>query len=287
MDKKPTISVIMSVYNTEKYLDECIQSILSQTYTDFEFIISDDGSTDRSKEIIKKYAEKDKRIIFLDNKKNRWISANLNDCLDKAKWNYIAIMESDDICYPRRFQIEIDEMLKDNNLMLLWTNWEMINGDGDKIWVFEGVDYEFKKSKSYYLTKVFTFSASSVIFRANTINIINKKFESSYIRDFIFYSYIICNWLKCKNIPEILIKKRDIPEALHEKKAIKIQFLILKQRLYFIKKYKLFKEDRWIKLKSLYLFFSKSLISSFIYITKILWIYTLIKPLYRKYILKK
>jgi len=75
----------MPVYNTEKYLEECIESILNQTFADFEFIISDDGSTDKSKEIIKKYAEKDSRIVFLNNPKNRGICANLNDCINIAK----------------------------------------------------------------------------------------------------------------------------------------------------------------------------------------------------------
>jgi len=88
----PKISCIMPVYNTAEYLDEAIQSILHQSFSDFEFIISDDGSNDWSKEIIKKYTSQDSRIIFLDNPKNRGICANLNDMVQIAKWEYIAIM---------------------------------------------------------------------------------------------------------------------------------------------------------------------------------------------------
>jgi glycosyltransferase involved in cell wall biosynthesis len=74
----------MTVYNTEKYLIESIESILKQSYRDFELIICDDGSQDLSKKIIQKYADQDTRIIFLDNQKNRGITACLNECLAQS-----------------------------------------------------------------------------------------------------------------------------------------------------------------------------------------------------------
>lgn len=67
MEKFPKISVVMAVYNTEKFLAEAIESILSQTFTEFEFIIIDDGSQDNSRKIIQKYAQQDSRIIALQN----------------------------------------------------------------------------------------------------------------------------------------------------------------------------------------------------------------------------
>jgi glycosyltransferase involved in cell wall biosynthesis len=74
----PKVSVLMPNYNCEKYLPEAIESILSQSFTDFEFIIIDDGSTDKSWEIIQKYAEKDERIIAIKNKENLKICKTLN-----------------------------------------------------------------------------------------------------------------------------------------------------------------------------------------------------------------
>lgn len=85
MNKNPAISVIMPVFNSEKFLSEAILSILNQDFSDFEFIIIDDGSTDSSAQIIQKFAKKDERIIFLKNEKNLKISESLNRGIKIAK----------------------------------------------------------------------------------------------------------------------------------------------------------------------------------------------------------
>lgn len=106
------ISVIMGVYNDEKYLEEAIKSILSQNLKDFEFIICSDCSTDGSNDIIRKYAKSDERIIFLENKKNLGLATTLNKCIDAASGKYIARMDSDDISLPERLQIQYDFLEK-------------------------------------------------------------------------------------------------------------------------------------------------------------------------------
>lgn len=106
MNKKtyPSISVIMPVYNAAKYLPLSIKSILNQSFKNYELIIIDDGSTDKSLEIIKKYAKKDNRIIFLKNNLNEKICKTLNRGLEMAKGKYIARMDADDWCYPDRLE---------------------------------------------------------------------------------------------------------------------------------------------------------------------------------------
>ncbi|HXK49687.1 MAG TPA: glycosyltransferase family 2 protein, partial [Clostridiales bacterium] len=106
----PAISVIMSVYNSEQYLQESIDSILDQTFNDFEFIITDDCSTDGSFEIIKSYAMLDKRIKYFRNSENIGLTKSLNLMLDIAKGKYIARMDSDDISMPDRFSKQFDFM---------------------------------------------------------------------------------------------------------------------------------------------------------------------------------
>lgn len=101
--KKPKISVVMPAYNAEKYIAEAIESILNQTYKNFEFIIVDDCSSDRTPEIIKRYAKKDKRIRYFRNKKRLGCTCSLNVGLRKSKGEYIARMDSDDISLPKRF----------------------------------------------------------------------------------------------------------------------------------------------------------------------------------------
>lgn len=101
----------MSVYNGEAYLKESIESILNQTFTDFEFIILDDCSTDNSAEIIKSY--NDKRIVYVRNEKNLGLAASLNKGIRLAKGEYIARMDDDDISLPERFEKQV-KFLDDN-----------------------------------------------------------------------------------------------------------------------------------------------------------------------------
>jgi glycosyltransferase involved in cell wall biosynthesis len=100
----PKITVLMPVYNAEKYLREAIESILKQTFTDFEFLIVDDGSTDNSLTIARTY--QDQRIKILQNEKNLGLIATLNKGLQIAQGEYIARMDADDISLPRRLELQ-------------------------------------------------------------------------------------------------------------------------------------------------------------------------------------
>ena len=93
----------MSVYNGERFLDLAIESVLAQTFTDFEFLILDDGSTDRSRAIIESYARKDSRIRLIS-RENRGLIFSLNQLLAEAQAPLIARMDADDICKPHRFE---------------------------------------------------------------------------------------------------------------------------------------------------------------------------------------
>lgn len=99
------LSVILPVFNAETYLKEAIRSVLGQTYSDFELILIDDGSTDKSSEIILDFD--DPRIVYLRNETNLGLVFSLNRGLETAKGDYIARMDADDICHPERFQKQI------------------------------------------------------------------------------------------------------------------------------------------------------------------------------------
>ena len=99
----PLISVILPVYNGEKHLSECIESILSQTFQDFEFIIVDDASTDNTPQLLKEYAKKDTRIKIVTHSINQKQTVAANTACKYAKGKYIARMDADDIALPNRF----------------------------------------------------------------------------------------------------------------------------------------------------------------------------------------
>ena len=130
----PKISVIMPVYNGATYLHEAIESILGQTFMDFEFLIcneyeSDDGSVD----IISEYAEKDSRIIPLQNDRRLGISASLNRMLDIAKGEFIARMDADDISGPRRFETQLIYMDRYPEIDCFGINHSVIGSNGWKV----------------------------------------------------------------------------------------------------------------------------------------------------------
>lgn len=117
------ISVVMSVYNHEKYVSEAIDSILNQSFKDFEFIIINDGSTDKSLEMIKSF--KDKRIILID-RENKGLISSLNEGLDIAKYDLIARMDSDDIAHPERFKEQL-LVMKNENIVCCGSNLEIFD----------------------------------------------------------------------------------------------------------------------------------------------------------------
>lgn len=105
----PEVSIILPVYNAERYISEAIESILQQTFTDFELIIINDGSTDGSAEIIKKNSLLDQRIIFYS-RENQGLVATLNEAISIAKGKYIARMDSDDISSPDRIRMQFEHL---------------------------------------------------------------------------------------------------------------------------------------------------------------------------------
>lgn len=126
--KSGLISVIMSNYNTpEEYLREAIESILNQTYLNFEFIIVDDCSTDDSLEIIESY--NDKRIKIIKNSENMGITKSLNRGMKLSSGEFIARMDADDISLPERFEKQVD-FLKQNPDVIVCGTWVELFGNG-------------------------------------------------------------------------------------------------------------------------------------------------------------
>ena len=130
--QNPMISVIMSVYNASQYIHDAIDSILHQSYSNFEFIIVNDGSTDNSFEIIKNYLKNDNRIIVID-QQNRGLTASLNSAIELSRGTYIARMDADDISLEDRFLKQMIFLQENSEYALLGTNIMKIDSDGTLI----------------------------------------------------------------------------------------------------------------------------------------------------------
>ncbi len=109
MSNDPIISVIMPVFNGGEHLNKAIESILGQTFENFEFIIINDGSTDETAELIKGYVSSDSRIIFID-QDNIGLTKSLNKAIKVSKGNYVARMDADDVSELNRFEVQLEWM---------------------------------------------------------------------------------------------------------------------------------------------------------------------------------
>lgn len=199
----PAISVLMPIYNGEKFLQETLDSLWNQTFTDFELIIVDDGSTDHTADII--HAQQDKRIRYYKNEHNLKIVATLNRGLQLCTGKYIARMDADDICMPNRLQKQWEYMESNPETVLCGSSLIKFS----ETYAFEdrrGGNNELTRAKLVFDTAI---NHPSAMFRNDTI----KKNQLSYpvayphAEDYGFW-HELAKYGKIANLNEILIKYR-------------------------------------------------------------------------------
>ena len=123
----------MSVYNGERYLREGIESILAQTFADFEFLIVDDGSTDGTWQVLTEYAARDSRIRLIRNSQNLGLTRSLNKGLSAAQGEYIARQDADDVSLPHRLEKQVVVLEHDPRVVLVSGNIDLMDSEGH-IW---------------------------------------------------------------------------------------------------------------------------------------------------------
>lgn len=129
--KNPKVTVLMPVYNAERYLREAIDSILNQTFRDYEFLIINDASTDNTAKILKSY--KDSRIRIITNTINLGLTKSLNNGLKIAKGEYVARQDGDDDSLPTRFNEQVHFLNQNRNIGLVGSSWYLIDEEGKNI----------------------------------------------------------------------------------------------------------------------------------------------------------
>lgn len=117
MDKTPLVSIVTPCYNAEDFIGMTIESVLAQTYQNWEMIIVDDGSDDKSTQIVATYAKQDSRIKPILNQKNIGVAKSRNNATDKATGKYIALLDSDDTWFPEKLKSQLELMKKENASM--------------------------------------------------------------------------------------------------------------------------------------------------------------------------
>lgn len=169
----PKVSVLMPVYKTpEKFLREAIESILAQTFTDFEFLILDDCPTDDREQVVKSYA--DKRIKYAKNAQNMGISASRNKLIDMAQGEYLAIFDHDDISLPERLEKEVSYL--DTHPKCGVVSCAKKNIIGGKIDAYPENNAEI--TRQLFVSCCIVHSAS--VFRKSMLNDLNLRYETEY-----------------------------------------------------------------------------------------------------------
>lgn len=236
------ISVVMAVYNAEKYLSMAIESILNQTFKDFEFVIVNDGSNDRSLEIIKSF--NDQRIVLI-NQKNAGVAAASNRGIKESKGEFIARLDSDDLSLPIRLEKQYYFLKTNQDYIAVGSNADIIDADNNFLYCSnQKITNESIKS----ILPNSPFINSSVMFKKDIFFKIGQYCENlSLGEDRVLFNRM-APYGKFYNFQECLIKYRILPTSISMRKTIGERFSkIIKHA---IKSNTLSNEDR-LYLKSL------------------------------------
>lgn len=203
MNSKPLVTVLMPVFNAELYIYEAIESILKQTFTDFEFLIINDGSTDKSLSIIESFV--DKRIKLINNIENIRLIDTLNKGIELAQGKYIARMDADDISLPERLERQVMFMEKHAEIGLSGTYIRTIGLEKNYDVHFHIIHEEIK-FKLFFDTH---FPHPAAIIRTSVFKDNNLKFDKAYLHaeDFALWN-AMAEITQLAVIPEILVLKR-------------------------------------------------------------------------------
>lgn len=190
----PTISIIIPVYNQEKYLSRCLDSILAQTFTDFEVICVNDHSTDSTAEILKEYSEKDSRIVAFDNPDKGVCSAR-NFGIDNAKGEYIGFVDSDDFIQPQMYEF-LYRAITENSCNMVACRYEKTTEPENKVF-----EYRCRKCRLSEFVDLYNFDfmmRNEMIISGVWSKLIKKEFLK---KNTVFENYRICeDTLFCANL---------------------------------------------------------------------------------------
>ncbi|MDY2726926.1 MAG: glycosyltransferase [Anaerostipes faecalis] len=211
------ISIIMGIYNCASTLEEAINSILNQTYTNWEFVICDDGSVDNSYNIALEYQKKyPDKFIILKNKKNLGLNRTLNKCLKKSTGDYIARMDGDDISLPDRFEKEVNVL--DHYPEYAIVSSQMITFDESGDWGYIKT-LEKPQIKDFPTTVPMFCHAPCMIRRTAFLDVKGYTVDKKLLRveDYHLWYKFYAKGYRGYNIQEPLYKMRDDRNALHRR----------------------------------------------------------------------
>lgn len=201
MNKNPAVTVFMAVYNSAGYLKEAIESILSQTFTDFELLIINDGSTDNSVSIINEYS--DPRIRLVNNETNKGLYYTRWRSIGEARGNLFAILDSDDVAMPNRLAVQHEYMMRNPDVAICGTGTALINSKGE----ITEVSSHLTGDQNVPMIFQNVLTNSSVMMRTEIVRAIGSYREFDPAEDYDL-ALRIAEKYRIENLEEVLVKYR-------------------------------------------------------------------------------
>lgn len=230
----PKISVLMTVYNSEKFLAEAISSVLQQTFSDFELVILDDCSKDSSWSIIERFAQQDARIRPIKNEQNLGGCENLNKGLRLLRGEYMARHDNDDWSYPDRLQKQFDFLEEHPEVGIIGGSIEIIDVSGKKIGkrIYNLSDNDVRK-------KIFRYSPFAhplVMMRKSILDQVGCYYDASFApADDYELWFRIGKVAKFANISDVLLKYRVVPGSITLSSTRKMELATIRVRMKYRK----------------------------------------------------
>lgn len=206
----PKVSVLIPVFNNEKYLKRAVDSILCQTYSDFELIIIDDGSSDSSFQILSMYSDARLKIY---SRANRGMVATRNELIALSSGDLVAIMDADDISHPRRIAAQVEFLEANPDVGAVGTRGRFIDPDGDDLADFNDCLTHDQITQALMATALGIINPSSMIRRAVLADVGSYRSEFTYSDDLDMWLRIGEKY-ELRNIDEVLLSYR-----VHEQNA--------------------------------------------------------------------
>lgn len=213
----PFVTVLMAVYNGATYLRESIDSVLNQSFSDFEFLIYNDGSTDNTIEIINSYS--DSRIILINNTTNRGVSANMNEGIRRARGRYITRMDADDVAYPERIARQVAYLETNPDVGLCGSAVRYIGASNHTVYL--PVDNDIIQHTMWLQN---AFYQPAVTLRTSVLLENNLLYNTDYdpAEDYKLWSDMSA-FTKLHNLPEVLLDYRIHPHQISRRQSAKQQ----------------------------------------------------------------
>lgn len=224
LNESPLISVILPVYNGENYLDKAIESILKQTYTNFELIIINDGSFDNTENIILSY--NDKRIRYIKNEKNLKLIKTLNKGISLAKGLYISRMDADDIAIENLFQKQIETFTKDDTVDIVNICTYELSQNGYHFRVFPRKTYLDSNNIKYIELFENQITHPGIMVKSSLMKKYQYKDDGTVVNfeDVDLWNRMLWNGCKCVTLPDYLlfyrINKSGVTRTVGKKRNI-------------------------------------------------------------------